>query len=187
MEIMYERNDGYTHHNLRTSVSLAACSNRKRKRSWCCIPDRNDQEVSVRGKAVFTTMNNQALPLDSRVRVVSYGPFRGLKGTIRKVDTIPGLEASETFCFYLVEIEGTHIKEPIWFECDEVELMECLSSDDERDLVPMRITTQREKRSSQWRSGEMPDNSQAFCPSRSEDGEIDSSTSALVLLPSDRL
>lgn len=86
-------------------------------------------------------MNNQALPLGSRVRVVSYGPFRGLKGTIRKVNTIPGLEASEAFCFYLVELEGTHIKEPIWFECDEVELEDCTSSDDcpssedERDLV----------------------------------------------------
>ena len=58
-------------------------------------------------------------------------PFRGLKGTIRTVDTIPGLEAGEAFCFYLVELEGTHIKEPIWFECDEVQLVDCPSSDDE--------------------------------------------------------
>ena len=68
-------------------------------------------------------MNNQALPPGSRVRVASYGPFRGLKGTIRKVDTIAGLEADEAFCFYLLELEGTHNKEPIWFEYDEVELV----------------------------------------------------------------
>ena len=70
-------------------------------------------------------MNNQVLPAGSRVCVISYGPFRGLKGTIRKVDTIPGLEAGEACCFYLVELEGKHIKEPIWFECDEVELVDC--------------------------------------------------------------
>ena len=35
---------------------------------------------------------------------------------LRKVDTIPGLEAGGAFCFYLVELEGSHIKEPIWFE-----------------------------------------------------------------------
>jgi hypothetical protein len=80
-------------------------------------------------------MNNQVLPAGSRVRVISYGPFRGLKGTIRKVDTIPGLEAGETFCFYLVELEGTHTREPVWFACDEVELVDCQSSDDERDLA----------------------------------------------------
>ena len=80
-------------------------------------------------------MNNHVLPAGSRVRVISYGPFRELKGTIRKVDTIPGLEAGEAFCFYLVELEGTHIKEPIWFECDEVEVVDCPSSDDERDLA----------------------------------------------------
>ena len=80
-------------------------------------------------------MNNQVFPAGTRIRVISYSPFRGLKGTIRKVDTIPGLEAGEAFCFYLVELEGTHIKEPIWFECDEVELVDCQSSDDERNLA----------------------------------------------------
>jgi hypothetical protein len=81
-------------------------------------------------------MNNQVLPAGSRVRVISYGPFRGLKGTIRKVDTIPGLEAGEAFCFYLVELDLTHFKEPIWFECDEVELVDC-------SLQMMRGTWQR--------------------------------------------
>jgi transcription antitermination factor NusG len=83
-------------------------------------------------------MNNQALPVGSRVRVISYGPFRGMRGTIRKVDTIPGLQADEVFCFYLVELEGTHIQTPIWFECDEVEIIDCPSPDDERDLAVSR-------------------------------------------------
>ena len=48
-------------------------------------------------------MNNQVLPAGSRVRVISYGPFRALKGTIRKVDAILGLEAGEALCFYLFE------------------------------------------------------------------------------------
>ncbi len=58
-------------------------------------------------------MSNRALPVGSRVRAISYGPFRRLKGTIRKVDTIPGLKAGEDFCFYLVELDSTYIKEPI--------------------------------------------------------------------------
>jgi hypothetical protein len=78
-------------------------------------------------------MNNQALPAGSRVRVISYGPFRGLKGTIRKVDTIIA-DFEEPFCFYLVALDGAYIKEPIWFECDEVELVDC-PSPDEGDLV----------------------------------------------------
>ena len=66
-------------------------------------------------------MDNEILPAGSRVHVISDGPFRGLKGTILKVDIIPGLEDGETFCFYLVELENAFIKEPIWFACDEVE------------------------------------------------------------------
>ena len=54
-----------------------------------------------------------------RVRIVSYGPFRGLIGTIRIVDTIVALV--EPFCFYQIELEGAFTKEPVWFEYDEVE------------------------------------------------------------------
>ena len=54
-----------------------------------------------------------------RVRIISYGPFRGLIGTIRIVDTI--LDLVEPFCFYLVELEGALTKEPVWFEYEEVE------------------------------------------------------------------
>jgi hypothetical protein len=61
-------------------------------------------------------------PVGSRVRVTGYSPFRGLRGTILTVDTISA-ELEEPFCFYHIELEGTYIKEPIWFEFDEVELL----------------------------------------------------------------
>jgi hypothetical protein len=68
-------------------------------------------------------MNTQVFSAGSRVRVISYSPFRGLRGTIRAVDSIPPLEVDEPFCFYRIELEGAHIKEPIWFEHAEVELV----------------------------------------------------------------
>ena len=68
------------------------------------------------------------LPIGSRVCVTSYSPFRGLRGTIRTVDLIlPHEEGEEPFCFYQITLEGAHIKEPIWFACDEVELVALLS------------------------------------------------------------
>ncbi len=59
-------------------------------------------------------------PVGSLVRVTSYGPFRELRGIVKTVDTIEAL-LDEPFCFYLVALEGTQLKEPVWFECDEVE------------------------------------------------------------------
>ena len=68
-------------------------------------------------------MNTQVFAAGSRVRVISYSPFRGLRGTVRAVDSIPPLEVDEPFCFYRIELEGAHTKEPIWFEHNEVELV----------------------------------------------------------------
>jgi hypothetical protein len=68
-------------------------------------------------------MSNQVFPTGSRVHVTSYSPFRGLRGTIRTVNAIPHHEVDEPFCFYRIELEGAHIKEPIWFEHDEVEMV----------------------------------------------------------------
>ncbi len=62
------------------------------------------------------------LPPGSLVRITSYSPFRGLKGTIRTVDTIID-ELEDPFCYYLIELHGTQSKEPIWFEYDEVEVI----------------------------------------------------------------
>jgi len=61
-------------------------------------------------------------PAGSPVQVTSYSPFRGLNGTIQAVDTISD-DFEEPFCFYLVALEGLQIKEPIWFEDDEVEVI----------------------------------------------------------------
>ena len=61
-------------------------------------------------------------PSGSPVQVTSYSPFRGLNGTIQAVDTISD-DGEEPFCFYLVDLEGTQLKEPMWFENDEVELI----------------------------------------------------------------
>ena len=57
----------------------------------------------------------------SRVHITSYCPFRGLRGTVQAVDTIAHLAG--THCFYLVRLEGVQIKEPVWFEYQEVELV----------------------------------------------------------------
>ena len=72
-------------------------------------------------------MQMSVLPVGSLVDVTSYSPFRGLRGTIRTVDTIPA-DLEEPFCFYLVALEGTLIEEPIWFECEEVEEIELVAS-----------------------------------------------------------
>ncbi len=61
-------------------------------------------------------------PPNTLVQVTSYSPFRGLRGTVKVVDTIS--EGDDVpFCFYLIALEGTHMKEPMWFECDEVRLV----------------------------------------------------------------
>ncbi|MEO8955133.1 MAG: hypothetical protein ABI465_11235 [Ktedonobacteraceae bacterium] len=58
-------------------------------------------------------MEYDTLPVTSRVRVVSYGPFRGLKGTVRRVDRMPYQD--DPFYFYHIELEGAYVKEAIWF------------------------------------------------------------------------
>ncbi len=67
------------------------------------------------------------LQVGSRVRVASYGPFRGMRGTIHTIDTITA-DLEEPFCFYLVALDGTHVKEPIWFEYNEVEEVDPLAA-----------------------------------------------------------
>ncbi len=67
-------------------------------------------------------MGDKVFPVGSRVRVISYSPFRGLRGTIRTVDTISA-DRDEPFCFYHIALEGAYTQEPIWFEYNEVELV----------------------------------------------------------------
>ena len=71
-------------------------------------------------------MGVDVLWVGTRVRVTSYGPFRGLTGTIRAVDTISA-DLEDPFCFYQISLDGSYIREPIWFEYHEVELVAATS------------------------------------------------------------
>ena len=66
-------------------------------------------------------MQDTIFEVGNHVQIMSYGPFRGLRGTVRTVDTIVlGREDEKTFCFYRIALEEAYIQEPIWFEFDEV-------------------------------------------------------------------
>lgn len=67
-------------------------------------------------------MSHTVHPIRNQVRVTSYGPFRGLKGTILTVDRIVD-DLDDPFCFYLVALEGASIAGPVWFEYHEVEFI----------------------------------------------------------------
>jgi hypothetical protein len=84
----------------------------------------NTRRTTVRASGSWgkrgTEQRESDLQVGSRIRVTSYGPFRGLKGTIKTVDTISD-DFDEPFCFYLVALDGAYSKEPIWFQYHEVE------------------------------------------------------------------
>lgn len=65
-------------------------------------------------------MMNAILQTGNRVRVTSYGPFRGLQGIIQRVDVISD-ELEDPFCFYLIALEGSAFWTPVWFDWHEVE------------------------------------------------------------------
>jgi hypothetical protein len=67
-------------------------------------------------------MSFRALPVDSRVRVTSYGPFREQWGTVRDVHLIAA-DFEEPFCYYLIALDSGQRKEPLWFDYSEVELI----------------------------------------------------------------
>jgi hypothetical protein len=60
--------------------------------------------------------------------MTNYSPFRELKGTILTIHMIAAA-LDEPFCFYLIALEGVQLKEPIWFEYSEVELIAPPSGD----------------------------------------------------------
>lgn len=66
-------------------------------------------------------MGNLFFQVGNRVRVTSYSPFRGLTGTVRRVDADTISALVEPFCFYLVDLEGAQIKGPVWFNYEEVD------------------------------------------------------------------
>ncbi len=64
----------------------------------------------------------EVFPIGSRVHLINYSSFRGLKGTIMAIHMIADA-LDEPFRFYLIALEGVHVKEPIWFDYTEVELL----------------------------------------------------------------
>ncbi len=67
-------------------------------------------------------MGIEVFPVGSRVRVTSYSPWQGLKGTILTIHMI-AVPLDDPFCFYLIALDGVQIQEPVWFEYHEVELV----------------------------------------------------------------
>lgn len=57
--------------------------------------------------------------IGNKIRIVSYNPFRGLTGTIRTIHKMSDFD--EPFCLYLIDLDGSHIKEAVWFHHEEVE------------------------------------------------------------------
>ena len=66
-------------------------------------------------------MNHEHFAKGKRVRVTNYGPFRRLKGTIVRVHIIDG-EEDDLFCFYLIALDS--LREPMWFEHNEIEFID---------------------------------------------------------------
>ncbi len=55
------------------------------------------------------------------VCVISYSPFKGLRGTIRKVHQITDAGDNEApFLCYQVALEHASVKEPGWFQAEEI-------------------------------------------------------------------
>ena len=67
-------------------------------------------------------LDEEVFPIGSRVRVAQDSLFRGRKVIILAIHMIaaPG---EPTLCFYLVALDGTHLRIPLWFEYYEIELV----------------------------------------------------------------
>jgi hypothetical protein len=70
----------------------------------------------------YYMLEEEVLPIGSRVRVTNDSPFRGHKGTILAIHMIV-TSGELTFCFYLVALDETQLQVPLWFEYHEVELV----------------------------------------------------------------
>jgi hypothetical protein len=66
-------------------------------------------------------MESVVFSVGNRVQILTSGPFRGLRGTIRTVHCLPPLE--EPLCFYRIQLEGTYLKKAMWFRAEEVKLL----------------------------------------------------------------
>ena len=67
-------------------------------------------------------LEEDVFPIGSRARVAHNSLFRERKGIILAIHMIaaPG---EPTLCFYLVALDGTYLRIPLWFEYYEIELV----------------------------------------------------------------
>jgi hypothetical protein len=71
---------------------------------------------------VSNNLEVSVFPIASRVRLANDSSFGGLKGTILVIHMI-AVHGEPTFCFYLVDLDGVHLRVPLWFEYQEVALV----------------------------------------------------------------
>ena len=67
-------------------------------------------------------LDEEVYPIGSRVCVANNSRLRGLKGTILAIHKI-AVPGEPTLCFYLVDLDGAHLRLPLWFENHEVVLV----------------------------------------------------------------
>ncbi len=83
------------------------------------FPKERPNKVSSSEPERIFSMESSVFSVGSHVQIVSYGPFRGLRGTIRTAHCLPPHE--EPLCFYHIVLEGAYLQEPIWFSSEEIE------------------------------------------------------------------
>ena len=76
-------------------------------------------------------MSHEHFAKGKRVQVTNYSPFRGLKGTVVRVNSIDD-EGDDPFCFYLITLDS--LREPLWFEHNEIEFIDSPPFSEERKM-----------------------------------------------------
>ncbi|HLZ62923.1 MAG TPA: hypothetical protein VKR06_38735 [Ktedonosporobacter sp.] len=67
-------------------------------------------------------MTSDMFEVGETVCVTSYGAFKGLRGTIRRVHSLAyTIDDEKPFLFYQVVLENASVKEPIWFQGEEID------------------------------------------------------------------
>jgi len=77
-------------------------------------------------------MKFNALPVGSLVYVTCYGPYWGLRGTIRAVCVIDLSDSQEHLYFYQVALHEVQMREPLWLVQDDLAVVE-------GELVPPHV------------------------------------------------
>ena len=63
-------------------------------------------------------MDAPVIPIGARVRIINYSPYRGLAGTVQKIETIR--HENDHYEFYQIDLEGVQVNDPLWFEKEEL-------------------------------------------------------------------